>query len=87
MHLLISNVPVFNFFLINVNREREINVFASISIHSSAEGLNQSNRLYCFALSAIEQSVPSIIILLKINRNDWTRRLKDVGINLGSRLK
>ena len=70
-----------------MSTEREINVFPSISIHSSAEGLNPSNRLYYFALSAIEQSVPSVIILLKINRNDWTRRLKDVGINLGSRLK
>ena len=27
------------------------------------------------ALSAIERSIPSLIILLKINRHDWTRLL------------
>ena len=41
-------------------------------------GSHPSVHSYQKALSAIGRGIPSLIILLKINRNDWTRRLKHV---------
>ena len=36
-----------------------------------------------YALSRVERSNPGLIILLKINQNEWIRRLKDVLIKQG----